>query len=404
MKAYKLNILTAILLVIGLAGCEKDVTMTGLTINKTELTLGFGQKAILTAGSEPIDGTNAKYAWSSSNPAIATVEPYGEGWTAWVDGVGIGTTEITLTSGGFSKTVKVEVTVTSITVTNDEGAPQGSYERGDEVQLTAVIVPNQGVTPLWESSNTAVATVTQAGLVTVVGNGTAIVSASVGPIRGEFSVIAMSLFDLAAGHWRFDDPSNLALASVGQNLRIEGTVHSVDGPAADNKAITITRGEHNLMWDHTMGEPEDFTFLWDIKIPVTPTGPGSTDYVAAFWNGTNGDGSFFFRHRDGYVQIGAGSYTNVAEYLTDDDAPWMRLVIVFSATNGVVSIYRDGVLMGDQPRPGETRWRIWADHPVYWMCDNPGDSENRPAPLSELAAWSRALTPAEIASLGGVRQ
>jgi hypothetical protein len=395
--------MAALLMIAGLTGCEKDTPATDLTVNKNELTLGYGKKAILTAGTTPIDATGLTYAWTSSDPGIASVEPYGEGWTAWVTGTGIGTTTITLTGGGFTKTVNVEVTVTSITITNPEGAVQGGYEEGDAVQLTAAIDPaGAGVTPTWTTSNPDVVTVTQTGLITITGSGTAVVSASVGPIKGEFAVISMSLFDLAAGHWRFDDPGNLALASAGQNLRIEGEVFSVDGPSADNKAITITQGAHNLMWDHTMGQPEEFTFLWDIKIPITP--PGNNDYVALFWNGTNGDGSFFLRHRDGFVQAGIGTYTNIAEYLSDADAPWMRVVIVFSGKNGTTSIYRDGVLMAEQPRPGENRWYVWADHPVYWMCDNPGDRENRPAPLSELAAWPRALTPGEIATLGGVRK
>jgi hypothetical protein len=421
MKSYKLNILMAMILVTGLAGCEKDVTMTGLTINKTELTIGYGKKAILTAGSEPIDGTGAKYTWSSSNPAIATVEPYGEGWTAWVTGTGIGTTDITLTSGSFTKTVKVEVTVTSITITNPEGDLQGSYDVGDEVQLTATIVPDQGLTPTWESSDTEVATVTQTGLVNVVGSGTAVISAAVGPVRTEFSLFAISLLDLAVGHWQFDDPSDLLKATTGAPLEIgylrSGTVTPANGPTATNKAAFVTKDAwfkclHGIAANGgtkivngaevPCERVNEYTVMFDIMVPV------AADYHAVIQCHPDnvGEASQYLKSRG---RVGVGDFGEAPEG-TIKDGIWYRMIFTVKL-GSYYNYYMNGaplVLHNNTGHIDSGRHSLTPnDFVVFFGDGDPNDAggsdrthDDNDLYIAEIAVWDYPLTTEEVATLG----
>ena len=83
-----------------------DVSVTGVTLNKTTLTLSKGASETLTATIAPTNATNKKVTWTSSDPAVATVDASGK-----VTGVANGTATITVTTedGGHTATCAVEV-------------------------------------------------------------------------------------------------------------------------------------------------------------------------------------------------------------------------------------------------------------------------------------------------------
>ena len=83
-----------------------DVSVTGVTLNKTTLTLSKGASETLTATVAPTNATNKKVTWTSSDPAVATVDASGK-----VTGVANGTATITVTTedGGYTATCAVEV-------------------------------------------------------------------------------------------------------------------------------------------------------------------------------------------------------------------------------------------------------------------------------------------------------
>jgi hypothetical protein len=424
MKLYKLNILITLILITGcMTGCEQEVAMTGLTINKTELTIGYGKKAILTAGSEPVDGTGAKYTWASNNPNVATVEPYGEGWMAWVTGTGIGTTSITLTSGGFTKTVNVEVTVTSVTITNPEDATQGSYDVGDEVQLTATIAPDQGLTPIWESSDTEVATVTQTGLVNVVGSGTAVISAAVGPVRTEFSLFAISLLDLAVGHWQFDDPGNLLKATIGAPLEIgylrSGTVTQANGPTATNKAAFVTKDAwfkclHGIAAnggtkivngaEAPCERVNEYTVMFDIMVPNAAV----YHAVIQCHSDNVGEASQYLKSRG---RVGVGDFGEAPEG-TIKDGVWYRMI--FSVKLGTYyHFYMNGAYypnweFGTYGSLDHGRHSLTPnDFVVFFGDGDPNDAggsdsghDDNDLYIAEIAVWDYPLTTEEVATLG----
>ena len=68
------------------------VSVTGVTLNKTTLTLAIGGSETLTATVAPADATNQNVTWKSDKPEIATINANGK-----VTGVAAGEATITVT-------------------------------------------------------------------------------------------------------------------------------------------------------------------------------------------------------------------------------------------------------------------------------------------------------------------
>ena len=161
------------------------VTVTAAAVASVNVTpptasITVGQTTTLTA--QPLDAngnalTGRAVAWASSNAGVATVSDAGV-----VTGVAPGDATITATSEGKSGTATVTVTpipVASVTV----DPATVSLTTGGTQQITATPRDAQG-NPLadravtWESQNTAVATVSPAGLITAVAPGNTTVTAT----------------------------------------------------------------------------------------------------------------------------------------------------------------------------------------------------------------------------------
>ena len=84
----------------------KFVSVTGVTLDKTELSLYTGESALLNATVEPDNATNKTVTWSSDKLDVATIED------GKVTAVGEGTTTITVTTEDGSKKATCTVTVT----------------------------------------------------------------------------------------------------------------------------------------------------------------------------------------------------------------------------------------------------------------------------------------------------
>ncbi|MBR5355988.1 MAG: Ig-like domain-containing protein, partial [Lachnospiraceae bacterium] len=159
------------------ATCEvtvnKGVKVTGITLDRTTLTLGKGQAKILTPTITPANATNQEVRWSSSNKSVAGVGSNGK-----VSAYAPGTATIICTTrnGGLKATCKVTVVIYATGVTLNKT----SYEmsKGKTVTLKATVKPsnatNKKVT--WKSSKTSVATVDSSGNVTAVAKGTATIT------------------------------------------------------------------------------------------------------------------------------------------------------------------------------------------------------------------------------------
>src|SRR5438874_8082200 len=163
------------------------------------------------AGGTPLSGRTV--TWSSSNTTVATVSNSG-----LVSGVTPGAATITATSEGKSGTSSV--TVTNVPVATVEVTPpSASVQAGQTVQLTATPKdaggnPLSGRTVTWSSSNTAVATVSNSGLVSGVTPGTATITATSEGKSGTAAITVTSSGGAPFGHVFIVVEENTNYASV----------------------------------------------------------------------------------------------------------------------------------------------------------------------------------------------
>lgn len=157
------------------------IPVTSVTLAPETLSIEEGKTAGLTATISPANATTQQHSWASENGKIA--KAYGKTLnTAKVTAIGVGKTTITYTIGG--KEASCEVTVTPRTISVESitlNKPQLSLVKGATETLTATVLPTTATdkTVIWESSDTAVATVKD-GIVTAVAAGNATITAKAG--------------------------------------------------------------------------------------------------------------------------------------------------------------------------------------------------------------------------------
>ena len=97
----------------------KPVAVTGVSLNKTELTINDNSSEKLTPVFEPSNATNKNVTWSSSDMSIATVSA-----TGLVSGKSVGSCVITVKTqdGGFTASCNVTVKEAPVVVTSIEAS------------------------------------------------------------------------------------------------------------------------------------------------------------------------------------------------------------------------------------------------------------------------------------------
>ena len=226
------------------------VAVTGVTVAPATLTLEVGQTGALTATVAPATATNKAVTWTSSAPAIATVDASGT-----VKGIAPGTATITVKTADGGKTATCAVTVkeaaappvkvTGITLNYSSITVNGDLER---VQLIATVAPatatDQSLT--WTSSDASVASVDGAGLVTIRKKGKATVTAKANDGSG---VSASCLFDVirTVANETID---GLRIYAAAGALRLalpsSGTVHIYNVEGSLVKTLILPAGDHVL--------------------------------------------------------------------------------------------------------------------------------------------------------------
>ena len=167
-------------MIVAFISCDDfPIAVTGVTLNVSSLTLIEGGEVTLTATVSPEDAVNKNVAWSSSTPAVATVE------AGKVTAVKAGTSTITVTTEDGGMTATCEVTVVPEPVEPEDVPVKGvsldktnlELTEGDKVVLTATVTPDNATdkSVIWSSSDTAVVSV-EDGKVTAVKVGTASIS------------------------------------------------------------------------------------------------------------------------------------------------------------------------------------------------------------------------------------
>ena len=153
-----------------------SVAVTGVSLDKTTLTLTEGESATLKATVKPDDASNKQVTWSSDKESVATVDENGK-----VTAKAAGTAVITVTTKDGGKTAKCTVTVKAGTVAVTGVSLDKTslaMKIGETAILNATVKPdnasNKQVT--WSSDKTSIATVDENGKVEAKAAGSATIT------------------------------------------------------------------------------------------------------------------------------------------------------------------------------------------------------------------------------------
>ncbi len=166
-----------------------DTPVTGVSI-PSELEIIKGEYKSVTATIIPAEATLKSVTWESADESIATVDADGK-----ITAVGVGKTKVTVKTvdGGFTKDCEVTVVAlkaSSVKVSVD-GKEIDNLEMtvGDEKELTAKAEPDGAVQEFtFTTSDAAVVTVDENGVVKAVAAGTAVITVSADGAETEIEV------------------------------------------------------------------------------------------------------------------------------------------------------------------------------------------------------------------------
>ena len=219
------------------AGTEVTVTQVPdfIAVEPSELAFSaLGDTATLTATVIDTDGAaivNAEVAWSSDDPAVATVSSEG-----MVVAVGTGNASVTAAFGDLAAPVGITVTQVPHAI-SVEPSELAFSSLGDTATVSATVtdardnvIANARVD--WSSSDPSVATVDVAGLVTAVASGDASVTATLGDLEARTDVTVTQVPDSIAV-----EPSELAFSALGDTATVTATVIDTDGAVIVNAEV-----------------------------------------------------------------------------------------------------------------------------------------------------------------------
>ena len=193
---------------------------------------------VLDANGQPV--ADAAVTWSSSDASVATVSNQG-----LVTAVGNGDARITARSGTASANVPVTVMQSAGSVVIDP-SPAPLVSLGETVQLSATVLDGNGqpvadAAVTWSSSDASVATVSNQGLVTAVGNGDARITARSGTASASVPVTVMQ----SAGSVVIE-PSSATLMSFGETVQLSATVLDANGQPVADAAVTWSSSDASV--------------------------------------------------------------------------------------------------------------------------------------------------------------
>ena len=215
------------------------VAVESVTLDRKEMSLSVGEESVLRATVSPSDATDRALSWTSSNPAVVTVDQGG-----CVKACAEGLALVTATAGGKSASCQVQVSRSVIPVVSIAlDRTSISLETKQTTTLVATVSPADATdkTVTWSTSNAEIATVGQDGRVTAVKEGRAVITASAGSksatceVTVKKQVIPVSSISISR--------TSLSLTK-GQSETLTATVSPAD---ATDKTVTWTSSDATLV-------------------------------------------------------------------------------------------------------------------------------------------------------------
>ena len=225
------------------------VAVTGVTLDKKELTLVAGQSpfdvATLTATVSPADAANKDVTWKSSDPSIALV------YDGIVTARAKGTVEITVKTADGEKTDSCTVTVIDpVYIKKVSLDPTMSLNVSESRQLTPVFEPSNATNKLviWNSSDETVAKVDSYGVVTGRSAGIAAISGQTVD-GGKMVVCAVTVTDPSAviQPWSFDKATGNITVTGYVNESSPVIAASYDGAGQLLGAVLVTKNTSSVI-------------------------------------------------------------------------------------------------------------------------------------------------------------
>ena len=266
------------------ASCEvtvlhRVIEVETVTLDRTEASVNEAETITLTATVLPENADDKTVTWTTSDETVATVED------GVVTGVKAGTAVITATSGSASASctvtvVHIPVPVESVTL-NETAL---TLVLDQEVQLTATVNPENADDPTvtWSSSNPEVATVSESGLVKVVGEGEAVITATAGE-QSATCAISVPHVDVLVESVTLDKTSATLLPN--DTLQLTATVNPDN---ADDKTVTWSTSDPAVA---TVSETGLVKAIKAGKVTVTAAagGKSATCEITVKANGASGE-------------------------------------------------------------------------------------------------------------------
>lgn len=249
--------------------------VTGISLNKTSVTLKKGETAALSATVSPSDATNKTVTYTTSNSKVATVSGSGK-----ITAVGGGTAKITAKAGGKTATCTVNVTVkqTGIVVS---GAKNRSVGEGNTLKLSVAKVPSDATdnfSVAWSSSDSSVATVSANGTVTGVKQGTAVITAVSNGWQAVYNITVTektSESESTSDEETSEEPSSEESTSaiVSENIT-EPSSAGQDGDKTDNKKSLSERvkGIYEKAFDKNKTVTKGFYYIMLVTVALVTAG------------------------------------------------------------------------------------------------------------------------------------
>ena len=377
------------------ATCQITVTngtgasVSGISLNVSNLTLNVGDTRTLTFTIAPADATDQSVTWTTNNAAVAAISAGGV-----ITGIGAGSTTVRVTTndGNFFAVCTVTVNPTTVPVTGIAVSPASlSIPVGGSASLTYTVSPDGATNKIaaWSTADAAVATVDSSGTVegVAVGGPVAITATSqsdpgqsgssqvtvVASGGGPVTDIALSpdSLDLAVGDSRTltfaitpNDADNQvvawstgnpAVASVSANGLVSAlspgtttiTVTAQDGSNA-SAVCTVTVSSSSIPVNGVAlsgpGGPLD---VGDTRTLTVTFDPSNASNQGIYWSSSNPDVA---TAADGVV-TGIGPGTATITVTTQDGAKQATYVVTVQAVGGVTPLSRIDV------------------YPTYWEMD-----------------------------------
>ena len=217
---------------------QNVIKVTGITLDKTSITMEVNQSAILKATVSPTTAANKNVVWTSGNPSIVEVNQSGVLTSKAEGAVYISATTV---DGGLTTGCTVIVRKIPVTrITLDKTLI--SMEANQTAVLQATVAPANATnkTIVWTSNNSSIAEVSQNGIVTSKAEGTTYVTATAAD-GGLVAVCTIFVKRIPVTGMTLDKTSSII--KVGESISLKPSITPTN---ATNKLVNFQSSNSNI--------------------------------------------------------------------------------------------------------------------------------------------------------------